>query len=47
MLIIVATLALLRKAERGDALRYVNGGWAAALLAGVVTCLVAEHASDH
>ncbi|MGN6098106.1 MAG: FTR1 family protein [Bosea sp. (in: a-proteobacteria)] len=41
LLIVVAMLAFLRKAERSDALRYVHGGWITALVAGGVTWLLA------
>jgi len=41
LLIVVAMLAFLRKAERNDALRYVHGGWITALVAGGVTWLLA------
>lgn len=44
LLIVVAMLAFLRKAERTDALRYVHGGWMAALLAGGATWLIATYA---
>jgi high-affinity iron transporter len=37
LLIVVAMIAFLRKAERQDVLPYVHGGWAAALAAGVAT----------
>ena len=37
LLIVVAMIAFLRKAERPEALRYVHGGWVAALLAGGAT----------
>jgi high-affinity iron transporter len=41
LLIVVAMLAFLRKAERADALRYVHGGWITALIAGGLTWLLA------
>jgi high-affinity iron transporter len=44
LLIIVAMLAFLHKAERRDALVHVHRGWVAALLAGVATWLVATYA---
>ncbi len=44
LLIVVAMIAFLRKAERGDALRYVHGGWIGALLAGGITWAVATYA---
>jgi high-affinity iron transporter len=37
LLIVVAMVAILRKAERQDVLPYVHGGWVAALIAGVAT----------
>lgn len=37
LLIVVAMIAFLRKAERTDVLPYVHGGWVAALLAGGLT----------
>ena len=37
LLLVVAMIAFLRKSEREDALSYVHAGWAAALLAGVLT----------
>ncbi|MBX9706829.1 MAG: FTR1 family iron permease, partial [Caulobacteraceae bacterium] len=37
LLIVVAMIAFLRKAERPEALRYLHGGWIAALLAGGAT----------
>jgi high-affinity iron transporter len=43
LLIVVAMLAFLRKAERTDALRYVHAGWVVALLAGGATWLVATY----
>ena len=41
LLIIVAMIAFLRKAERVDELKFVHGGWIAALVAGLVTWFVA------
>ena len=41
LLIVVAMLAFLRKAERTDELRYVHGGWIAAVVAGLLTWFVA------
>ena len=41
LLIVVAMIAFLRKAERADELRFVHGGWIAALVAGLVTWFVA------
>ena len=44
LLVVIAMIAFLRKAERTEALPYVHGGWVAALLAGGVTWLVATYA---
>ncbi|MDE0877037.1 MAG: cytochrome c/FTR1 family iron permease [Sphingomonas bacterium] len=44
LLIIVAMIAFLRKAERPEVLRYVHGGWAGALAAGLLTWVVATYA---
>lgn len=43
LLIVVAMIAFLRKAERPEALRYVHGGWIAALAAGGVTWGIATY----
>lgn len=43
LLIVVAMIAFLRKAERSDVLPYVHGGWASALAAGVATWLAATY----
>lgn len=43
LLIVVAMIAFLKKAERQDVLPYVHGGWAAALGAGVLTWLAATY----
>lgn len=43
LLIIVAMIAFLRKADRRDALPYVHGGWVAALLAGGLTWVAATY----
>lgn len=43
LLIVVAIIAFLRKAERGDALPYVHAGWIGALVAGVATWGVATY----
>lgn len=43
LLIVVAMIAFLRKAERTDVLPYVHGGWVAALLAGGLTWAAATH----
>jgi high-affinity iron transporter len=43
LLIVVAMLAFLRKADQTRALHYVHGGWIAALLAGGVTWFVATY----
>ena len=44
LLVVIAMIAFLRKAERTEALPYVHGGWAAALLAGAATWAVATYA---
>ena len=41
LLIVVAMIAFLRKAERVDELKFVHGGWVAALVAGLATWFVA------
>jgi len=46
LLIVVAMLAFLRKAERRDVMPYVHGGWAAALVAGATTWAVATYAVE-
>jgi high-affinity iron transporter len=43
LLIVVGMIALLRKAGRQDALRYVHAGWSSALLAGGLTWAVATY----
>lgn len=43
LLIVVAMLAFLRKADRADALPYVHGGWIAALAAGGLTWAAATY----
>src|SRR5258708_11218713 len=43
LLIVVAMIAFLRKAHRDDALRYVHAGWMLALVAGVVTWVLATY----
>ncbi|MBT9492166.1 MAG: FTR1 family iron permease [Paucibacter sp.] len=43
LLVVVAMIAFLRKAERGDMLRYVHAGWVGALALGVVTWAVATY----
>ena len=43
LLIVVAMIAFLRKAERGEALPYVHGGWIGALVAGALTWAVATY----
>lgn len=43
LLVVVAMVAFLRKAERKDMLRYVHGGWLGALALGVVTWAVATY----
>ncbi|WP_336808123.1 FTR1 family protein [Fulvimonas yonginensis] len=44
LLVVVALLAFLRKAERPAMLRYVHAGWTLALLAGFATWAVASYA---
>lgn len=44
LLIVVAMIAFIRKAERPELLPYVHGGWIGALAAGFVTWLVATYA---
>lgn len=46
LLIVVAMLAFLRKAERRDVMPYVHGGWIAALVAGAATWAVATYAVE-
>jgi high-affinity iron transporter len=43
LLIVVAMIAFLRKAQRDDAVRYVHVGWTLALAAGAVTWVVATY----
>lgn len=43
LLIVVAMIAFLRKAERPEVLPYVHGGWIGALVAGAVTWAVATY----
>lgn len=43
LLIVVAMIAFLRKAERSEVLGYVHGGWIAALVAGVLTWAAATY----
>lgn len=43
LLVVVAMLAFLRKAERGDMLRYVHAGWVGALAMGAVTWATATY----
>lgn len=46
LLIVVAMIAFLRKAERREALAYVHGGWIVALAAGVATWAAATYLVD-
>ncbi len=46
LLIVVAMLAFLRKAERRDVTPYVHGGWVAALVAGAATWAIATYAVE-
>jgi high-affinity iron transporter len=43
LLVVIAMIAFLRKAERPEMLRHVHGGWIAALLAGIATWFAATH----
>lgn len=43
LLVVIAMIAFLRKAERDEALPYVHGGWVAALAAGAATWAVATY----
>jgi high-affinity iron transporter len=44
LLVVIAMIAFLKRAERTDALRYVHGGWVAALIAGAATWVLATYA---
>ena len=44
LLVVIAMIAFLRKAERTEALPYVHGGWATALVAGAGTWAIATYA---
>ena len=44
LLVVIAMIAFLKRAERTDALRYVHGGWVVALLAGAATWALATYA---
>jgi high-affinity iron transporter len=44
LLVVIAMIAFLRKAERTEALPYVHGGWVAALVAGGITWAIATYA---
>jgi high-affinity iron transporter len=44
LLVVIAMIAFLRRAERTEALPYVHGGWTAALIAGGVTWAIATYA---
>lgn len=46
LLIIIAMIAFLRKAERPEVMSYVHGGWVAALVAGVATWAGATYLID-
>ncbi len=46
LLVVVAMVAFLRKTERVAELRYVHGGWIAALIAGLVTWFAATYLVD-
>ena len=43
LLVVIAMIAFLRKADRAEAMPYVHGGWVAALVAGGVTWAVATY----
>ena len=43
LLVVIAMIAFLRKAERTEAMPYVHGGWIAALVAGVATWFAATY----
>ena len=43
LLVVIAMIAFLRKADRTEALNYVHGGWIAALLAGIATWFAATY----
>lgn len=43
ILIVIAMIAFLRKAERTDVMGYVHGGWVAALIAGAITWAAATY----
>ena len=44
LLVVIAMIAFLRKADRTEALPYVHGGWVAALVAGAGTWAIATYA---
>ncbi len=44
LLVVIAMIAFLRKADRKEALPYVHGGWVAALVAGAITWAIATYA---
>ena len=44
LLVVIAMIAFLRKADRSEALPYVHGGWVAALVAGAGTWAIATYA---
>ena len=46
LLIVIGMIAFLRKAERGEVLRYVHAGWVVALLAGLGTWAAATYVVD-
>ena len=46
LLVVIAMIAFLRKAERPEALPYVHGGWIGALIAGGATWAVATYALE-
>ena len=44
LLVVIAMIAFLRRAERTEALPFVHGGWVAALVAGIATWFAATYA---
>ena len=44
LLVVIAMIAFLRKADRPEAMPYVHGGWVAALVAGIATWFAATYA---
>lgn len=46
LLVVIAMIGFLSKVDRRDVLPYVHGGWASALVAGLVTWAIAAYAFD-